>query len=76
MEKKSRRVIERILPPFGTSLTAKHNGQLYEAKIIRSKKNSEKPAILFRDKEYKTMSAAAITITGYAVNGWRFWHSD
>jgi hypothetical protein len=50
----------------GTQFRAQHNGRLYQARV-------EKSALALDGKRYDSPSAAAVSITGYAVNGWNFW---
>jgi len=50
----------------GQQFRARHNGRLYEARV-------EKSALVLDGKRYDSPSAAAVSITGYAVNGWNFW---
>ena len=73
---KTRRGIDRELPPIGTVLRAKYRGQGFTAEVVRSAADPKKRAIRLGQQEYRSMSGAAIAITGHAVNGWRFWHAD
>jgi len=75
-QRKTRRRIDRELPPIGTTLRAKFRGQEFTADVVRSGADPTKRAIRFGQQEYRSMTGAAIAITGHAVNGWRFWHAD
>jgi len=74
--RKTRRRIDRELPTVGTALWAKFRGQEFTAEVVRSGTDPTKRAIRFGQQEYRSMTGAAIAITGHAVNGWRFWHAD
>ncbi|MBI4205359.1 MAG: DUF2924 domain-containing protein [Betaproteobacteria bacterium] len=52
--------------PAGTEFRAHHKGQTYLARV-------ESGALVLNGKRYDSPSAAAVSITGSAVNGWRFW---
>jgi hypothetical protein len=52
--------------PYGTEFRATYKGQQYTAVA----KNG---ALVLNGKRYSSPSAAAVSITKNAVNGWRFW---
>lgn len=53
--------------PVGTDFRANYKGQVHTASI-------EAGALVLSDgKRFDSPSAAAVSITGNAVNGWRFW---
>lgn len=52
--------------PNGTEFRATYKGQLHRAIV----KNG---ALEMNGRRYSSPSAAAVAITGNAVNGWRFW---
>jgi DUF2924 family protein len=52
--------------PHGTEFRATHKGQHYPAFV----KNG---ALVLNGKRFTSLSAAAVSITGNPVNGWRFW---
>jgi hypothetical protein len=54
--------------PAGTEFRAHHKGQTYLARV-------ESGALVLNGKRYDSPSAAAVSITGSAVNGWRFWEA-
>lgn len=64
------------LPPIGTSLTAYHHGRLRSATIVEAAEFTSGRGIRTGDGMYASLSAAAAAITGYRVNGWRFWRPD
>jgi len=54
--------------PAGTEFRAHHKGQTYLARV-------ESGALVLNGRRYDSPSAAAVSITGSAVNGWRFWEA-
>lgn len=54
--------------PAGTEFRAHHKGQTYLARV-------ESGALVLNSKRYDSPSSAAVSITGSAVNGWRFWEA-
>lgn len=52
--------------PNGTEFRASHKGQKYYGKV-------EPGALVVDNKRFHSPTAAAVTITGYQVNGWTFW---
>ncbi|MCY1554878.1 hypothetical protein D9M68_914890 [compost metagenome] len=52
--------------PSGTEFRATYKGQVHAARV-------EGGALFLNGKGYDSPSAAAVAITGSAVNGWRFW---
>lgn len=59
-------VVKGVTFPSGTEFKATHKGRNFEAQV----KNG---ALVLNGKRYKSPSAAAVSITGNPVNGWRFW---
>lgn len=74
-EKKKRRRLERHLPAVGTQLTHRYKGRTFVANIVADAASREGRAVAFDGKRYATLTAAARSITGYAVNGWVFWNT-
>ncbi len=52
--------------PHGTEFRATYKGQLYTGKV-------ENGALIVNGERFTSPSAAAVSITGNPVNGWRFW---
>jgi hypothetical protein len=52
--------------PAGTEFRANYKGQIRTGRV-------EGGAVTVNGKPYDSPSAAAVAITGSAVNGWRFW---
>lgn len=52
--------------PHGTEFRATYKGQRYSGKV-------ENGALVVNGERFTSPSAAAISITGNPVNGWRFW---
>ncbi len=52
--------------PSGTEFRANYKGQLRTGRV-------EGGALFVNGQRYDSPSAAAVAITGSAVNGWRFW---
>jgi len=52
--------------PHGTQFRATYKGQQYTAVI-------DDGALVMNGKRVTSLSAAAISISGNSVNGWRFW---
>ena len=52
--------------PHGTEFRATYKGQLYTGKV-------ENGALVVEGERFTSPSAAAVSITGNPVNGWRFW---
>ena len=52
--------------PQGTEFRATYKGQLYTGKV-------ENGALVVNGERFASPSAAAVSITGNPVNGWRFW---
>ena len=59
------------LPP-GTILSATFRGQTYAARVVEGQSEG-KVAVETEGGRWPSLSAAGKAITGYAVNGWRFW---
>ena len=54
--------------PAGTELRAHYKGQTHLGRV-------ESGALVINGKRYDSPSSAAVSITGSAVNGWRFWEA-
>ena len=54
--------------PAGTEFRAHYKSQTHLARV-------ESGALVLNGKRYDSPSAAAISITGSTVNGWRFWEA-
>jgi hypothetical protein len=54
--------------PEGTEFRAHYKGQTYLGRV-------ESGALMLNGKPYDSPSSAAVSITGSAVNGWRFWEA-
>ncbi len=65
----------RELPPVGTSLSAKHNGETYAATIVEAKDRPAGRAVQYGEQVFASLSAAGKAITGNATNGWKFWQA-
>lgn len=50
----------------GTNFRVIYKGKTYNAKVIDG-------FLVYNEKRYSSPSMAGIAITGYNVNGWRFW---
>jgi Protein of unknown function (DUF2924) len=60
-------VVKGVLFPAGTDFRARHNGQMHTARV-------EAGGLVLNGKRYSSPShAASDGITGYSINGWRFW---
>lgn len=70
---RKRKRISRELPPIGTKLVGKSRGQVYEALVVKSSTESERRAVRLQDREFLSLSGAAVAVTGHAINGWVFW---
>jgi len=68
MGKRPRSKIERHLPAVGTILVAHYKGKQYTTKIVESPDFSGKKAVDFDDVLYKSMTGAAIAVTGCSTN--------
>ncbi len=64
----------RPLPRVGTALKAFHRGRSRSAVIIDTADFTSGRGVLTGGRAYLSLSAAGTSITGYAVNGWLFWH--
>jgi hypothetical protein len=59
-------VVKNVRFPQGTDFRATHKGKTYTGRVHGG-------ALVVDGKSYESPSAAAVAITGNAVNGWRFW---
>ena len=64
----------RPLPSVGTQLKAFHRGRPRSAAIVRAAGFTSGRGVRTGRRVYASLSAAGTAITGYAVNGWLFWH--
>ena len=71
MAKKTR--VKKSLPASGTILTGKLKGIQYRARIVEASGFPEGKAVSLGDKLYRSLTAAATSVTKTSVNGWRFW---
>lgn len=72
-KKRIRQKITHEMPPVGTRLRGKVRGREVYAEIISNPESKAGKSILFEGNIYHSMTAAAQAVTGYSVNGWRFW---
>lgn len=61
-------VIDGVTFPHGTEFRAKYKGQLHSGSV-------QDGMLVVRGQRYDSPSAAAMSITGNNVNGWKFWQS-
>ena len=59
-------VCDGVTFPSGTEFRAKFKRQIHTGRVDGS-------ALVVNGERFTSPSAAAVSITGYAVNGWRFW---
>ena len=59
-------VVKGVVFPHGTEFRSTHKGQMNYAKV-------EDGSLALKGKKFFSPSAAAMSITGNPVNGWRFW---
>lgn len=59
-------MVKGVRFPSGTEFRATYKGQIHNGVV-------EDGALRIDDQRYGSPSAAAVAITGSAVNGWRFW---
>lgn len=59
------------LPPVGTHLKATHKGKDYTAEIVQDKE-ADRPMVKLGGKLFRSLSTAAASVTGHAMNGWTF----
>lgn len=59
-------IVKSVKFPAGTEFRARYKGQTYKAHV-------EDGLLSLNGKKFDSPSAAAISITNNAVNGWRFW---
>lgn len=72
-QKASRLRPARELPPTGTRLSARYRGQEFIAEVVTAEGGEGARVLEFEGSQYASLSAAAKTISGNSVNGWRFW---
>ena len=61
-------VVKGVRFPAGTEFRAHYKGQTYLGRVTAG-------ALVLEGKSYDSPSAAAVSITGSAVNGWRCWEA-
>lgn len=61
-------VVKGVRFPAGTEFRAKYKGQVHLARV-------ERGALDLNGVSFSSPSAAAISITGNPVNGWKFWEA-
>lgn len=59
-------IVKGVRFPVGTEFRATYKGETYVGKV-------QVGALMVNGKRFASPSAAAVAITGSAVNGWRFW---
>jgi len=59
-------VVKNVRFPQGTDFRATYKGKAYTGRV-------QGGTLVVDGKSYESPSAAAVAITGNAVNGWRFW---
>ena len=70
--KRHRKKVARGLPPVGTTLHGRFNGDTYTATVVEAEGLPAGRGIRLGDEVYASLSAAAKSITKQPVNGWRF----
>ena len=63
------------LPPIGRRLTAYHRGRSRSATIVAAAEFTSGRGVRAGRRVYASLSGAGAAITGYQVNGWRFWRA-
>ena len=63
------------LPPIGTRLNAYHRGKPRSATIVAAANFTLGRGVRTGKSVHASLSAAGAAITGYQVNGWRFWRA-
>ena len=63
----------RTPPPIGSVYDRRYKGVRARMTVVES---ADSAAYRVGDRDYKTPSAAAKSITGAEVNGWKFWRID
>jgi hypothetical protein len=64
---------EHVTPKIGSQFEKKYGGKQYVLTVISE---GGQTMFLLGKFSYRSPSAAAKTITGGEVNGWRFWSID
>ena len=61
------------LPRVGSSFERKYKGKVFRMELMRIK---DKLVYRVAETDYYSPSAAAKSITGTEVNGWKFWNME
>lgn len=61
------------LPPLGTEAKMRHKGQDHRATIVQHPQGRAGKAVDHERRRFPTLTAAAKSIVGHAVNGWAVW---
>lgn len=61
------------LPRVGSSFERKFRGKVFRMEVIRKK---DKLMYRVSETDYSSPSAAAKSITGSEINGWKFWSME
>ena len=67
------REIERKVPPQGSVFRHSYKGRKYVMTVV---KEHGEVRYSVSGRLFRSPSAAAVSITGMATNGWRFWGMD
>lgn len=59
-------VVKGVRFPAGSELRATYKGRIHTGLV-------QGGSLVLNGKQYESPSAAAVAVTGSAVNGWRFW---
>ncbi len=64
---------KRSNPKVGTEFVKKFKGKTYTLEVVHS---GDGIGFQLNRKIFSSPSAAGTSITGYEVNGWKFWNID
>ena len=76
-ERRAPRRYDRQLPPIGTVLTHEfrgRGGKRVVATVVEAQGFPEGRSVRLDGKLYRSLSAAAASLTGRPTNGWTFWN--